>query len=157
MVENLPNVFKLKGAENLTDISIALTKAFRSLDALQNVPRRACIEIVSDVLLQHHALQTRRWLKDLMPEFRSRGFTTLAAVNLQMHPQEEIQAILDLFEGQIAIFEKDTATGPLKFVRVKKMVNQKYSDSELPLKKENLEMNDGQENNRAKSSNRRSL
>lgn len=142
MVENLPNVFKLKGAENLTEISIALTKAFRSLDASQNVPRRACIEIISDVLLQHHALQTRRWLKDLIPEFRSKGFTTLGAVNLQMHPQEEIQAILDLFEGQIAIFEKDTATGPLKFVRVKKMVNQKYSDYELPLKKENIETHD---------------
>ena len=157
MVENLPNVFKLKGAENLTEISIALTKAFRSLDGPQNAPRRACIEIISDVLLQHHALQTRRWLKDLIPEFRSKGFTTLAAVNLQMHPQEEIQAILDLFEGQIAIFEKDTATGPLKFVRVKKMVKQKYSDYELPLKKENIETNDRQESNRAKFSNRRFL
>jgi hypothetical protein len=139
MVEmSLPNVFKFKGVENLTEISIALAKAFRSLDAPQNVPRRACIEIVSDVLLQHHALQTRRWLKDLIPEFRSQGFTTLAVMNLQMHPPEEIQAILDLFEGQIAIFEKDIGTGPMKFVRVNKMTNQKYADSELPLKKEKL-------------------
>jgi KaiC/GvpD/RAD55 family RecA-like ATPase len=147
MIENLPNIFKLKGAENLTEISIALAKAFRALDAVQNVPRRACIEIISDVLLQHHALQTRRWLTDLLPEFRSKGFTTLAVVNPQMHPQEEVQAILDLFEGQIAIFEKDTETGPLKFVRVKKMTNQKYSDCELPLNKESLETHDRQKDN----------
>jgi len=144
MIESLPNVFKLKGVENLTEISIALAKAFRAPDALQNVPRRACVEIISDVLLQHHALQTRRWLTGLIPEFRSKGFTTLAVINLQMHPQEEVQAILDLFEGQIAIFEKDTGTGPLKFVRVKKMTNQKYSDCELPLNKESLETHDKQ-------------
>jgi hypothetical protein len=134
----------LKGVENLTEISIALAKAIRALDGLQNVPRRACIEIISDVLLQHHALQTRRWLTDLIPEFRSKGFTTLAVVNLQMHPKEEVQAILDLFEGQIAISEKDTGTGPLKFVRVKKMTNQEYSDCELPLNKESLQTHDKQ-------------
>lgn len=139
MIESLPNVFKLKGVENLTEISIALAKAFRGLDELQNVPRRACVEIISDVLLQHHALQTRRWLTDIIPEFKSKGFTTIAVINLQMHPQEEVQAILDLFEGHIAIFEKDSGSGPLKFVRVRKMANQKYSDIELPLNKENLQ------------------
>jgi hypothetical protein len=147
MIESLPNVFKLKGVENLTEISIALAKAFRSLDGLQNVPRRACVEIISDVLLQHHALQTRRWLTSLIPEFRSKGFTTLAVVNIQMHAQEEVQAILDLFEGQIAISEKDTGTGPLKFIGVKKMTNQKYSDCELPLNKESFETHGRQKDN----------
>jgi len=139
MVESLPNVFKLKGVENLTEIFIALTKAFRAFDAPQSGPRRACVEIVSDVLLQHHALQTRRWLIDLVPELRSKGFTTLAVVNVQMHPAEEVQAILDIFEGQIAIYEKDTGTGPLRFLRVKKMTNQKYLECELTLRKESLE------------------
>jgi len=95
-------------------------------------------------LLQHHALQTRRWLTSLIPEFRSKGFTTLAVINIQMHTQEEVQAILDLFEGQIAISEKDTGTGPLKFIGVKKMTNQKYSDCELPLNKESFETHDKQ-------------
>jgi KaiC/GvpD/RAD55 family RecA-like ATPase len=81
IVESLPNVYKLKGTENLTEISITLAKVFRSLNASQTATKRACIEIVSDVLLQHRALQTRRWLKDLIPEFRSEGFTTLATVN----------------------------------------------------------------------------
>ena len=56
MVQSLPNVFKLKGIENLTDIDIALTKAFRTLIPSDAGSKRICIEIVSDVLLQHHAV-----------------------------------------------------------------------------------------------------
>lgn len=54
VIKDMPNVFKLKGVENLTDINIALTSAFRRLNMLVSSPRRACIEIISDVLLQHH-------------------------------------------------------------------------------------------------------
>jgi KaiC/GvpD/RAD55 family RecA-like ATPase len=139
MIKSLPNVFKLKGVENLTEIIIALTKAFRTLDTLPSGPRRASIEIVSDVLLQHHAVQTRRWLTDLIPELRSRGFTTLAVMNPQMHPSEEVHAILDLFEGEINIYEKETEKGLEKFLKIKKMLNQRYLESEMPLKKERLE------------------
>jgi KaiC/GvpD/RAD55 family RecA-like ATPase len=138
IVKSLPNVFKLKGVESLTDINIALTKAFRTLDTALSCPRRACIEIVSDVLLQHHAVQTRRWLTDLVPELRSRGFTTLAVMNPKMHPSEEVHALLDLFEGEINIYEKETEKGLEKFVKIKKMHNQKYVDSEMPLRKETL-------------------
>jgi hypothetical protein len=60
MIKSLPNVFKLKGVESLTDIDIALIKAFRMLDASRSGPRRACIEIISDVLLRHHAVITRK-------------------------------------------------------------------------------------------------
>jgi KaiC/GvpD/RAD55 family RecA-like ATPase len=131
-IETLPNVFKLKGVENLTEISIALTKALGTLDASLNGPRRACLGIISDVLLQHHAVQTKRWLSDLIPELRSKGFTTLAVMNPQMLPPEEVQAILELFEGEISIHEKE---GLRKTVRIQKMYNQKYLDCELPLTK----------------------
>jgi KaiC/GvpD/RAD55 family RecA-like ATPase len=139
MIKSLPNVFKLKGVESLTEIIIALTKAFRTLDTSPSGPRRACIEIVSDVLLQHHAVQTRRWLTDLIPELRSRGFTTLAVLNPQMHPSEEVHAVLDLFEGEISIYEKETEKGLEKFLKIKKMTNQKYLRDELLLEKERLE------------------
>jgi len=140
MVKSLPNVFKLKGVENLTEIDIALTSAFRRLDASsKNGPKRACIEIVSDVLLQHHAVTTRRWLSGLLPDLRSRGFTTLAVMNPFMHSSEEVHAILGLFEGEINIHEKETVRGIEKFVKVKKMYNQRYLENELPLRKERLE------------------
>ena len=138
IVKSLSNVFKLKGVENLTEISIALTSALRKLDASIAGPRRACIEIISDALLQHHAVATRRWLTSILPELRSKGFTTLAVMNPQMHNSEEVQAILDVFEGEISVYEKETRKGLQRFVIIKKMYNQKYLESELSLKKERL-------------------
>jgi KaiC/GvpD/RAD55 family RecA-like ATPase len=140
IIENLPNVFKLKGIENLTDISIALTTAFRRLDKSIRGPRKACIEIISDVLLQHHAVNTRRWLTGLIPELKSKGFTTLAVMNPQMHPPEEVHAILGLFEGEINIYEKETEKGLEKFLKIRKMHNQRYLENDLSLRKERLEM-----------------
>ncbi len=139
MIKSLPNVFKLKGVENLTDIGIALTSAFRKLDPSVSGPRRACIEILSDVLLQHGPVVTRRWLTGLIPDLRSRGFTTLAVMNPQMHPPQDVHAILGLFEGEINIYEKETPKGLEKFLKIKKMYNQKYLDSELSLRKERLQ------------------
>jgi KaiC/GvpD/RAD55 family RecA-like ATPase len=132
IIESLPNVFKIKGVENLTDLGIALTKAFRRIDESITGPKRACIEIISDVLLEHHGVHTRRWLTDVITEFKSRGFTTLAVVNPKMHPSEEVHAILDLFEGEINIYERAREEN---FLKIKKMYKQRYLDSELPLKK----------------------
>jgi len=131
-------VFRLKGVENLTDISIALTKAFRRLNASISGPRRACIEIISDVLLQHHAVKTRRWLTDLITELKSNGFTTLAVMNPNMHSPQEVHAILGLFDGEINIYEKESEKGLEKFLEIKKMYNQRYLESELSLRKQRL-------------------
>jgi len=134
--ESLPNVFKLKGVENPTDINIALTSAFCRLDESPAGLRRACLEIVSDLLLEHQAMQTRRWLNSLIPELRSRGFTTLAVVDPQSHLEHEVQAILEPFEGWFDIYEKDTK----KFLRIKRMRNQKYQENPLALEKQKLEI-----------------
>jgi hypothetical protein len=56
-----------------------------------------------------------------------------------MHSSEEVHAILDLFEGGIDICEKETEKGLEKFLKVKKMHDQEYSEKEMPLKKERLE------------------
>jgi KaiC/GvpD/RAD55 family RecA-like ATPase len=135
-IESLPNVCRLKGVENLNEINIALTKAFQGL---KKGPKRAYLGIISDVLLQHHAIQTRRWLADLIPNLKSGGFTTLAAMNPQMHPPQEVQAILDLFEGEISIYERETEKGPKRFLKIKKMHNQTYLESELSVGKERRE------------------
>jgi hypothetical protein len=124
-------VFKLKGVENLTDISIALTSATRKLDPSLKGPRRICIDLISDVLLQHRAVQTRRWLTALIPELKSAGFTTLAVVDQRMHPSEELYAILGLFDGEIDIYQK----GAEQFLKIKRMSDQKYLDNELLLTK----------------------
>jgi len=123
----------LKGVENLTDVNIALNSAFLKLEKR---PRRACIGIISDILLQHHAVHTKRWLTSLIPELRSKGFTTLAVMDPGIHSSQDVRAILDLFEGEINILEKETDKGLEKFLKIKKMTNQKYSKSELPLQEE---------------------
>jgi tetratricopeptide (TPR) repeat protein/KaiC/GvpD/RAD55 family RecA-like ATPase len=136
MVQNLPNVYKLKGVENLTEIDIALTKAFRTLKPSATGPKRIWIEIVSDVLLQHHAVITRKWLSGLLPSLKSKGFTIVAVINPQMHPYEELQAVLGLFDGEISLYEKETPRGPVSFLRIKRMTGQKYLKGEIPLTEE---------------------
>jgi KaiC/GvpD/RAD55 family RecA-like ATPase len=138
IIQNQPNVYKLKGVENLTDIDIALNKVFRSLKPSATSARRICIEILSDVLLQHHAVNTRRWLSALLPTLKSRGFTILAVADPSMHPSEELQAVLGLFDGEIRVAEKETPEGTKQVMKVRKLVNQKYSDKEVILDKEKL-------------------
>jgi len=139
IVKDLPNVFKLKGVENLTDINMVLTSAIRKLDPSLKGPRRICIEIIPDVLLQHQAVQTRRWLSAFIPELRSNGFTTLAILDPEMHSPREVRAILDLFQGEINLYENETEQGLQKSLKIRKMYNRKYLESELPLQKEKLQ------------------
>jgi len=120
VVESQPNIVKLKGVENLTDISIALTSAIRKLDPSMQGQRRICIGLVSDVLLQHHAVQTRRWLTSLITGLKSTGFTTLAVIDPQIHPSEELHAVVGLFEGEIRICESETENGS-KSLKIKRM------------------------------------
>ncbi len=137
MIKDSPNVYKLRGVDNLTDIEIALARATRQLSSSTAVPRRACIEIVSDVLLQHHSLATRKWLISLVQELKSKGFTTMAVVNPDISPNE-VPAILNLFDGEIRVTEKETPEGTKQTLKIKKLINQKYSDKEVVLNKEKL-------------------
>lgn len=133
-VRSLPNVVKLRGVESLTDISIPLFSTLRKLESSDDRPRRICIEILSDALLQHRAVQTRRWLVGLITELKTRRFTTLAILNPQMHAPEEAHAVLDLFDGEIEVYEKNSE----KMLRIKKMYGQNYIGDDLPLCKERL-------------------
>jgi KaiC/GvpD/RAD55 family RecA-like ATPase len=139
VVKDSANVFKLKGVENLTEINIALSSAIRRLDSSVKGPRRICLDLVSDILLQHHAVQTRRWLTSLIAELKSAGFTILAVLDPRMHSSEELYAILGLFEGEINLYEKETEKGSQKYLKIKKMRNQKYAENELPLKNGDLQ------------------
>lgn len=129
IVTNRPNVLAFRGVENLTEINIALTRALRGSIVSANTPRRFCNEIVSDVLLQHQALKTRKWLSGLLAELRSNNFTVLAVMDVGMHLEQESRAVLDLFDGEISISDK----GNVRFVRVRRLAKEEYLDSELPV------------------------
>jgi KaiC/GvpD/RAD55 family RecA-like ATPase len=136
MVQDIPNVFKLKGVEDLTEIEIALAKAFRNLNPSVVDTKRICIEIISDVLLQHNALTTRRWLSELLPMLRAKGFTSLAVVDPNMHAAEDVEAILSVFEGEIRVSEKETPEGTKQTLKIHKLHEQKYMENEITLTKE---------------------
>ena len=136
IVKDAPNILKLKGVENLTYISIALTSTIRKLEPSSKGARRICLIFVSDVLLQHNAVQTRRWLTSLIGELKSAGFTILAVFDPEMHSSQDARAILDLFDGEINIRERETEKGRAKYLKIQKMSGQKYLEDELLLKKE---------------------
>jgi len=133
-VKSLPNITKLRGVESLTDISIPVFSTLRGLEEPSRKPRRVCIEVLSDILLQHHAAQTRRWLVSLITELKSKGFAILALMNSLMHSIEEAQAVLDLFDGEIEVSEVESH----KILRIKRMYGQNYIPDELELKRERL-------------------
>jgi tetratricopeptide (TPR) repeat protein/KaiC/GvpD/RAD55 family RecA-like ATPase len=137
---NLPNIFKLKGLENLTEIDISITKAFRSQNDSKTSQKRICIDLVSDVLLQHHALITRKWLSTLISTLKTKSFTVLVVFNPLMHQSEEVHAILSLFDGEIEISEKETSEGTKRVLKIRRMNNQKYSEKEVILDKESLSL-----------------
>lgn len=138
LVVDHPNVVKLKGIDNLTDITITLTSAFRKMNRLPASPRRAYVEILSDILLQHGAVRTRKWLTGVLATLKSGGFTSLAMLNPQMHSAEEVQAVLDPFEGEINIYQRETAGVAQKYLRIRRMLNQRYLENEMQLVKEKL-------------------
>ena len=136
---SLPNVFKLNGVGNLSNIEIALTKSLRMLEPTSGGTKRICIDIISDVLLQHHSVITRKWVSRVVSELKSKGFTIIAVINPLMHSPDQVQAILGLFDGEIKIYEKETEDGVENILRIKKMYNQQYLKGELRLKREKSE------------------
>jgi KaiC/GvpD/RAD55 family RecA-like ATPase len=92
--------------------------------------------LLSDLLLQHGPLQARKWLTELLTQLRSAGFTTLASIDQLMHSPEQLHAVLGLFDGEINIRETETEKGLARFLKVKRMSNQKYLKDEMLLTEE---------------------
>ena len=117
-----------KGIENLTDLNLQINEALVSIQ-----PKRVVLAILSDVLLRHKALQTRKWLNELLEKLRSRGITTLAILNSYMHTTEETQAVVDLFDANIEVFEREVEGRLGKFLRIKWVYGIEVSQREFPL------------------------
>jgi KaiC/GvpD/RAD55 family RecA-like ATPase len=135
-VSNLPNVYKLRSKTDLTNLNIALTKAYRILDQSAKTRKRICIETVSDILLHHEADATRRWLSETISYLNSRGFIILLVMNPLMHPPEQLHAILDLLDGEISIDHVDhfkDEKGPLKLLQIKNLRKKEYNKNPIRL------------------------
>ena len=133
-VPDLPNVFKLQGKTDLNNLGIALIKAYRSVDRNVGQPKRICIEILSEVLEDYGSKTTRKWISDLITNYGAKGFTMLAVMYPKMHPTEQSEAILALFDGEISILQSDDPLDCKKSILVKKLRNQDYIKNPICLR-----------------------
>ncbi|MEM2982185.1 MAG: DNRLRE domain-containing protein [Candidatus Bathyarchaeia archaeon] len=128
-----PNIYRVRGLENLTELNITVARALEDMGETDG--RISCIDLLSDILLQHGPAATRKWLLDYVSRMKSRSLTTIATINSKMHPKEELEALLDIFDGQIEIWEKETERGFQRFMRIKRMYNVNYVDETLSIAK----------------------
>ena len=132
-VPNRSNVYQLQSKADITNLGIALTKAYRNIH--QSITKkRICVEILSDVLVKHGVNTTREWISGLITNLGAKGFTMLAVINSRMHSSEELYAILDLFDGEISILQSDDPLDCKKSILVKKLRNQEYIKNPICLR-----------------------
>lgn len=132
---------KISGVERLNELTSSITTMLGNVskqDDFDNKQKRIVIDVLSDMLLSNQSVNTRKWLRETITKLKAKGFTILALLNPHMHTKEDTQALLDLFDGQINIYEKEIHGNSRFFMQVKRMNNSKYSSKETILIKENL-------------------
>ncbi len=127
-VQPSKNILPGSGINNLTDLNLRI---FEAIDSVQ--PGRVAIDLVSDILLRYKALQTRKWVSELLERLRSRKITTLAVINPFMHSNEEVQAVVDLFNGNLEVVEQNVDGEMKRALRVRWMYGVDVAEKELPL------------------------
>ena len=137
-MKELPNVYKLQNKIDLTNLNIQLTKTYRIAE--HNAPgvRRACIDITSDVLLHYGAEVTRKWISEVISDLKSKNFIVLFVINPLMHSPEQFHAILDLFDGEISLYETLDKFECKNSLRVKKLQNKDYIKNSICLTKQSM-------------------
>ena len=90
------------------------------------------------MLLSNQSVNTRKWLRETFTKFKTENFTILAVLNPFMHSKEETHALLDLFDGQIDIYEKEAQGLSRMFMRVKRMSNSRFGSKETVLIRDTL-------------------
>ena len=131
-VPDLKNVYKIRG-KNLTNLNIALVKAYRNLE--QNSTKKAIIGIVSDVLVDYGLKTTRKWIEELKTDLISKGFTILAVLDPNMHPPDQANALINLFDGEISLYQTEDPLECKKSLRIRKLRNQDYIKNPICLVK----------------------
>ncbi len=137
ITSNNGNVFKISGVQNLNDLNISFTKAVATLAEARS-SRIIFIDLLSDVLLEHQAVTTRKWLDDFIGKRKAEGFTVLGALNPLISSKQESQIIVDLFDGVVEIYEKQLGERARRFLIVRKMYGRDYMETELMLEKGKL-------------------
>jgi len=131
------NLYEIPGVGNLVEFNILLNKGL-SEHASEGKVKVIVMDLLSDLLLRHKGVMTRKWLGEFIAKRKAQGFTTICILNPNVSSKEEIGRITDLFDGIIEIYEKESEGRPRRFLVIRKMYGQDYSESELPLERTKL-------------------
>jgi KaiC/GvpD/RAD55 family RecA-like ATPase len=134
-----PNLYQLPSIDNLSDHTLSLSLAIKDARAKEKSGKMLLVlDTLSNIILRHKALTTTRWLTDFLGKRKAEGFTIVATLNPLTISKEEVQTVVDFFDGVIEIFERELKERSRRFLIVKKMYGKKYSESELMLDKDEL-------------------
>ena len=133
------NIMKIMDVQNLNDFNISLAKAMEPV--IENGKKKLIIldQLVSDILLEHKALAARRWLDEFLARRKSEGFTVIVTLNPLMVSDQQRQALIDLFDGVVVIYEKELPEQSKRYFIIRKMYERKYSDTAVELDRRKLE------------------
>lgn len=134
-----PNLVKVPSVENLSEANLSLSLAIKDAIAKETGSKPIIIvDILSDVLLRHKSILTRRWLSDFVGKRKAEGFTIIATLNPLTTTKEEAQSVIDFFDGVIEIFEKPLMERSRRFLIIRKMYGRRYSENEVLVDKDKL-------------------
>ncbi len=123
------------GVQNLTSLNIELVKLVKDRTG---TGARIVLDVVSEVMLAQKMLTTRKWISDIVPRFENWGFTVLGVFNPSLHSTEEVQGLIELFNGYVQIYDTDYQGRTRRVIAVRKMSNLQYNQEELVVDKEKL-------------------
>ena len=76
--------------------------------------------------MDHGVKTTRKWIAELITDLVSKGFTVLAVMNPGMHPPDQATGIIDLFDGEISLYQTEDPLECKKSLLIKKLRKQDY-------------------------------
>jgi archaellum biogenesis ATPase FlaH len=129
------NILEISDVRNLNDINISFDEIMRTMPS-RTAEKMVLIDFLSDILLEHGGVTTRKWLDDFITRRESEGFMVIATLNPSMVRPQENQQVIELFSGVIEIYE--IPGRPRRFLIIRKMYGRKYIESELMLNRDKL-------------------
>jgi hypothetical protein len=106
-----PNLYPLPSIDNLNDHTLSLSLAIRDARAKETAGKvLLIIDKLSNIVLRYEGLTATRWLTDFVGKRKAEGFRIVATLNPLSISKEELQTVIDLFDGVIEIFEKELRT-----------------------------------------------
>ncbi len=131
------NLYKIPDINSLSSINISFTKMIGEHVSQGTGNRLLIFDLLTDILTLK-GVKAKNWFSDFVARCKAEGFTVLAILNPLVASSEEIQILGDLFDGVIEIYEKEFKERPRRFLAIKKMDEQRYSQSELMLDRDKL-------------------